>query len=85
MAEQSGGTVAPACATCQDRGTVYVRIGANEWEPEDCPDCPPDRPQSGRCKGCGRPCELSDTEYGGCIDGYHGNCEPTPQSPRDVS
>lgn len=30
------------CSTCQDRGTVYERVGDDEWESRDCPDCPPD-------------------------------------------
>lgn len=34
------------------------------------------------CKRCGRPCDLSDTEFGGCIDGYHANCEPPPNADR---
>lgn len=29
-----------ACPTCADRGVVYSRNGVDNWEPEDCPDCP---------------------------------------------
>lgn len=31
---------APTCRTCSDTGTVYARRGLDDYDAEDCPDCP---------------------------------------------